>query len=139
MLLEPLADWLGVELIGTELQKETGRWLPALAGANCKGPGKVARLSAHLGPLALGDQVIEAFGNSRGDRELLQFAAIPHYRSFGAKPRPYRAFSLVSLVPVLALSLLAYGQAGIQSQGEMLVPVLKALSGVLDSGPLHPA
>lgn len=91
MLLQPLADWLGVELIATELQKENGRWRPALAGANCKGPEKVARLSAHLGPLALGDQVIEAYGDSKGDRELLQFAAIPHYRSFAGEPRPYSA------------------------------------------------
>ena len=47
------------------------------------------RLTAHLGPLD--DLTIEAYGDSRGDRELLLAAALPHYRSFAAIPRPYRA------------------------------------------------
>jgi hypothetical protein len=48
----------------------------------------VRRLTTHLG--TLDDLTIEAYGDSRGDRELLLAAALPHYRSFIATPRPYR-------------------------------------------------
>lgn len=89
MLLQPLADWLGVELLATELLKQEGLWQPRLAGANCKGPEKVRRLQAHLGPLK--GVVLEAYGDSRGDRELLLAAERPHYRSFGPEPHPYPA------------------------------------------------
>jgi phosphoserine phosphatase len=87
MLLQPLAEYLRVELLATELQQEHGRWQPRLDGANCKGPEKVRRLQAHLGPLE--EVVLEAYGDSRGDRELLLAAELPHYRSFQAEPRPY--------------------------------------------------
>jgi len=87
MLLQPLADWLGVELLATELQCQQGRWQPLLAGPNCKGPEKVRRLAAHLGPLD--GLTLEAYGDSQGDRELLQAAALPHFRSFGPAPNPY--------------------------------------------------
>jgi HAD superfamily hydrolase (TIGR01490 family) len=87
MLLAPLADALAVELIATELLQQNGRWLPRLVGPNCKGPEKVSRLTAHLG--SLDDHTIEAYGDSQGDRELLQAAALPHYRTFVATPRPY--------------------------------------------------
>lgn len=89
MLLEPLADYLGVELICTELLKHDGGWQPQLAGPNCKGPEKVHRLVAHLGPLE--GCVLEAYGDSRGDRELLLAAELPHYRSFCPEPHPYPA------------------------------------------------
>jgi len=87
MLLQPLAEYLRVELLATELQQEGGDWQPRLDGANCKGPEKVRRLQAHLGPLE--GFVLEAYGDSRGDRELLLAAELPHYRSFRAEPRPY--------------------------------------------------
>lgn len=87
MLLQPLADALGVELLATELQQQQGRWQPRLEGSNCKGPEKVRRLQVHLG--RLDGVVLEAYGDSRGDRELLLAAELPHYRSFRAEPRPY--------------------------------------------------
>jgi len=87
MLLQPLADWLGVELLATELQCQQGRWQPLLEGPNCKGPEKVQRLAALLGPLD--GLTLEAYGDSQGDRELLQAAALPHYRSFRPEPIPY--------------------------------------------------
>jgi phosphoserine phosphatase len=87
MLLQPLADRLGVELLATELRRDDGRWQPVLAGANCKGPEKVRRLEAHLGTLV--GLELEAYGDSRGDRELLEVATVPHYRSFGPLPQPY--------------------------------------------------
>ena len=125
LLLQPLADWLGVELLCTELQQHDGRWIPKLASPNCKGPQKVRRLEQHLGPLD--GLTIEAYGDSKGDRELLQAAALPHYRSFLAEPQPHPAFSLGPLLPVVALSLLGYGLLGIWSQGDQLLPLLRSL------------
>ena len=78
--MQPLADWLGVELLCTELEQQQGQWWPRLSSQNCKGPEKVRRLGQHLGQLE--DLTIEAYGDSKGDRELLQAAALPHYRSF---------------------------------------------------------
>jgi HAD superfamily hydrolase (TIGR01490 family) len=125
MLLQPLADRLGVELLATELQRQQGRWQPLLAGANCKGAEKVVRLQSHLGSLE--GLSIEAYGDSRGDRELLQLAARPHFRSFGPGPQPYPAFSLAPLLPVAALALLAYGLVGMRSQGAELLALLPTL------------
>ena len=87
MLLAPLADALEVELIATELQHTDGIWQPILASPNCKGPEKVRRLSEHLGPLE--GLTLEAYGDSEGDREMLEVATIPHYCSFDHEPRPY--------------------------------------------------
>jgi HAD superfamily hydrolase (TIGR01490 family) len=125
MLLHPLADWLGVELLCTELQMKDGHWQPNLASPNCKGPEKVRRLTDHLGPLE--GLVIEAYGDNKGDRELLQAATRPHYRNFTDKPVPYPAFSLGPLLPVVAMALLGYGLLGIWSQGEQLLPLLRSL------------
>ena len=125
LLLQPLADWLGVELLCTELKQQKRRWQPQLTSANCKGPEKVQRLEQHLGPLE--GLLIEAYGDSKGDRELLKTAALPHYRSFRSEPRPYPAFSLGPLLPVVAIALLVYGLLGIWSQGDQLVPFLRSL------------
>jgi HAD superfamily phosphoserine phosphatase-like hydrolase len=125
LLLQPLADWLGVELLCTELQHQQGQWLPKLASPNCKGLEKLRRLEEHLGPLD--GLTIEAYGDSKGDRELLQAAALPHYRSFLSEPQPYPAFSLGPLLPVVALALLGYGLLGLWSQGDQLVPLLRRL------------
>ena len=125
LLLQPLADWLGVELLCTELEQQQGQWRPKLSSPNCKGPEKVRRLAEHLGPLE--GLTIEAYGDSKGDRELLQAAALPHYRSFLSEPQPYPAFSLGPLLPVVALALLGYGLLGIWSQGDQLLPLLRSL------------
>ena len=122
LLLQPLADWLGVELLCTELESGDMGWLPKLASPNCKGPEKVRRLVEHLGPL---DGVTtEAYGDSKGDRELLQTATIPHYRSFRSEPQPYPPISLGPLLPVVSIALLGYGLLGIWSQGDQLISLL---------------
>ena len=124
-ILQPLADRLGVELLATELRQEGPRLLPQLQGANCKGPEKVRRLQAHLGELSAWS--LEAYGDSRGDRELLQSAERPHYRSFSDQPRPYPSLRLKPLLPVIALALLGYGLLGLWSQGGQLLPLLARL------------
>jgi len=125
LLLQPLADWLGVELLCTELRQEQGQWIPKLASPNCKGPEKVRRLTERLGPLE--GLTLEAYGDSKGDREMLQAVSFPHYRSFLPEPRPYPPFSLGPLLPVVALALLSYGLLGLWSQGDQLLPLLQSL------------
>ncbi len=122
MLLQPLADWLDVELLCTELKGSPGAWKPKLVGTNCKGEEKLLRLRDYLGPMK--NLVIEAYGDSKGDRELLKAAEIPHYQSFIDQPVEYPLFSLVQLLPVLALALLLYLSLGLWSQGEKLLPLL---------------
>jgi glycosyltransferase 2 family protein len=125
MLLQPLADWLGVQLLCTELEGEQGEWQPKLTGPNCKGPEKVRSLVRYLGQVE--GLTIEAYGDSKGDRELLQLATLPHYRSFTPHPVPYPPFSFGSLLPLLALVLLAYGLLGSWSQADQLLPLLPSL------------
>ena len=123
MLLQPLADWLGVELLCTELERVDDQWQPTLVGPNCKGPEKVRRLTEYLGPLE--GLSIDAYGDSKGDRDLLQAATRPHYCSFANQPVPYPPFSLGPLMPVVALALLGYGLLGFWSQGDQLLPLLR--------------
>ena len=62
LLLQPLADWLRVELLCTELEQVQGQWHPKLSSPNCKGPEKVRRLAQRLGQLE-GLRVV-AYGDS---------------------------------------------------------------------------
>jgi phosphatidylglycerophosphatase C len=67
------------DVIATILEvKGDGRITGKLSGANCYGIEKVRRLDALLG--ARKDYSLYAYGDSRGDRELLSFADYPYYR-----------------------------------------------------------
>jgi len=81
MLLEPWAETAGVDdVLATRLEVRDGRLTGRLDGPNCYGPEKVVRLRALLGDL---DAVeLHAYGDSRGDRELLAVAQHPVYRPF---------------------------------------------------------
>jgi len=120
-LIAPLARHLGVELIaaGCSDLLQVGPANPLrLTTPNCKGPEKVLRLKRHLGVLPPAEQ-LEAYGDSRGDRELLQASGHPHWRSFQSAAEPYPQPKPGRwIVPLTALALL-----------------LGALSGVLFSGP----
>ena len=80
-VIAPFAGALGADrLIGTRLAFDAeDRVTGALASANCRGPEKVRRLRAAFGP----DVELEAaYGDSSGDREMLQLARIKGYRVF---------------------------------------------------------
>lgn len=120
-LIAPLAGHLGVELIATGCSDllQVGPANPLrLTTPNCKGPEKVLRLERHLGVLPPAEQ-LEAYGDSRGDRELLQASGQPHWRSFRSAADPYplpKPGRWIVLLSALAL-------------------LLGALSGVLFAGP----
>ena len=87
-LLQPIAEKLAVALIATETTDPCSGAPIELRSPNCKGPEKIQRLSQWLDE-PLRNVELHAYGDSRGDRELLQSAAEPHWRSFQAATRPY--------------------------------------------------
>ena len=110
-LLQPIAERLEVELIATETSDPCSGAPIELRSPNCKGPEKIQRLSQWLDD-PLHSVELHAYGDSRGDRELLQCAAEPHWRSFQAAARPYPTAPgltrwFTPLAAVLLLSALA--------------------------------
>ncbi|WP_122873245.1 HAD-IB family hydrolase [Campylobacter showae] len=82
-----LEDWLapwcqaqGLELLGTRIKKKGGVITGEIDGANCYGAEKVRRVREAYNTDAF-DRVI-AYGDSRGDKEMLEFADEAHYRVF---------------------------------------------------------
>lgn len=80
--VKPFADCLGIDrLISSRLEVSSdGKLTGKLIGENCKGREKVARLKEIFPERT--DYVIEAYGDSSGDKELLQFADVSHYKVF---------------------------------------------------------
>ncbi len=68
------------EVIGNPAEVTAGRVTGRLAGVNCYGPEKVRRLLA-LNP-ERESYTLFAYGDGRGDRELLAAADHPYYRCF---------------------------------------------------------
>ena len=70
----------GVEVIGTQVEVIDGYLTGRFLTPNCYGPEKVRRLRSACPDL---DHChLTAFGDSRGDRELLQLADEAHYKPF---------------------------------------------------------
>jgi phosphatidylglycerophosphatase C len=89
--LRPLADLLGahhVLAVGLEVD-DTGTLTGRLDGANCRGPEKVVRLHDWLDLHAGGRDAVHvtAYGDSRGDRELLADADEAHWVGRRGAPR----------------------------------------------------
>ena len=80
-VVAPFARRLGADrLIGTRLSYDAdGRARGTFASANCRGPEKVARLKAVYGEDV---RLAAAYGDSAGDRELLELADEKGYRVF---------------------------------------------------------
>lgn len=80
LVLQPFADRLGVKLIGTKLEVIDGLLTGRIAGNNCRCENKVLRLEAVYGPLS--QYRLKAWGDTRGDHELLAAAQEAHWRHF---------------------------------------------------------
>ncbi len=85
-VVAPFARRLGADrLIGTQLSYGAdGRLDGALASENCRGPEKVARLRAQYGEEI---RLAAAYGDSSGDREMLELADEKGYRVFTRQRR----------------------------------------------------
>lgn len=68
------------KILATELEAENGVYTGQIAGWNIWGEGKVRRILAEFEPDAV--RILEAYGDSRGDRELLNAAQASYYRPF---------------------------------------------------------
>lgn len=76
--LDPLGELLGVDaVLCTDGEAIDGRYTAALAGGNCRAAEKAVRLRGWLEGHGLSDADIWAYGDSRGDRELLECAHHP--------------------------------------------------------------
>jgi len=74
--LLPISKRLNVELLCTEYDCNTGK----IIGKNCIGPEKVRRVTNHLN---IHDyEEIYVYGDSNGDKEMLQLATHKFYRKF---------------------------------------------------------
>jgi HAD superfamily hydrolase (TIGR01490 family) len=107
-LLQTVADQLGATLLATEtsdLLSHSAETPLRLQSANCKGPEKVLRLEAALGR-PLSSVCLHAYGDSRGDRELLLAADHPHWRSFEPREVPYPERRPLPWLPLISLALL---------------------------------
>jgi phosphatidylglycerophosphatase C len=85
LLVGPFARGLGADaLLGTELAfDDQDRVAGAFSTPNCRGPEKVVRLRAAFGP----DVVVQAaYGDTSGDREMLEMAETAGYRVFKGTP-----------------------------------------------------
>ena len=81
LFLEPWARTAGVrDVLATRLEVTDGLLTGRLDGPNCYGQEKVNRLRALLGDP--GAYELHAYGDSRGDRELLALAQHAEYRPF---------------------------------------------------------
>lgn len=77
--LRPLGRMLGVDgVLCSEVSVgQDGRYTGELIDGNCRGPEKARRLRAWLGETEAVDALVWAYGDSRGDRELLLAADHP--------------------------------------------------------------
>lgn len=78
--IAPWTEGLGVELLATRLESRQGKLTGKLSGMNCYGREKELRIKAILDPSEYSE--IFAYGDSRGDREMLAMAGNPMYRRF---------------------------------------------------------
>lgn len=85
IVVAPFARGLGADLLlGTELAyDDQDRVTGAFLGPNCRGPEKVARLQAEFGPDV---RLTAAYGDTSGDKEMLQIADEAGYRVFTETP-----------------------------------------------------
>jgi len=82
LVLAPFARKLGIGLIGTQLASVDGVLTGEIDGTNCRCEQKVIRLEAHYGPLS--QYTLRAWGDTRGDEQMLGAAHEPHWREFHA-------------------------------------------------------
>ncbi|WP_417662714.1 HAD family hydrolase [Pseudomonas sp.] len=80
LVLTPFARRLGIKLIATELEVVDGVLTGRISGNNCRCENKVIRLEAVYGLLS--EYRLRAWGDTRGDLELLAAAQDAHWRHF---------------------------------------------------------
>lgn len=72
----------GVQVLGTQIEVEDGKLTGRFKSNNCYGKEKVHRITEVLKSFERSEYEIEAFGDSRGDKEMLAFADKGHFKPF---------------------------------------------------------
>lgn len=72
----------GVQVLGTQIEVEDGKLTGNFKSNNCYGKEKVLRIAEALKSFERSEYEIEAFGDSRGDKEMLAFADKGHFKPF---------------------------------------------------------
>lgn len=72
----------GVQVLGTQIEVEDGKLTGNFKSNNCYGKEKVHRITEVLKSFERSEYEIEAFGDSRGDKEMLAFADKGHFKPF---------------------------------------------------------
>jgi len=67
-------------ILATELETDGDRYTGEIKGWNIWGEGKIRRILAEFAPHPV--HIMEAYGDSRGDREMLHAAKASYYRPF---------------------------------------------------------
>jgi phosphatidylglycerophosphatase C len=78
--LKDFAAKQGMELIVTELEVADGCYTGKISGKNCLGPQKVVRIKEKY-DLSAYDEIF-AYGDTSGDKEMLEIADKKHFRYF---------------------------------------------------------
>jgi HAD superfamily hydrolase (TIGR01490 family) len=78
--VRPWTEKIGAELIGTKLEKQNGKLTGNLFGKNCYGSEKVNRLKQYTDISEYSE--ISVYGDSRGDKELLNLGTKKFYKPF---------------------------------------------------------
>jgi phosphoserine phosphatase len=79
-------------VLASEVEIINGQLTGRLLGDNCWGPSKLAAIQANFGAAPL----VAAYGDTRGDKEMLAAAQNPSFRIFEEAPRD-RLIQLFSL------------------------------------------
>ena len=125
MLLIPLAEYLDVDLISTKLEKFQDLWTSKIKGEICNGLEKIESLKRELKE-KIDINEIEAYGDSRGDKELLEFADYPHFRSFSNESSEYPKYQFENILLIVSLIFFGYGILVILNQGyEVITTITK--------------
>ena len=72
----------GVQVLGTQIEVEDDKLTGRFKSNNCYGKEKVHRIAEALKSFERSEYEIEAFGDSRGDKEMLAFADKGHFKPF---------------------------------------------------------
>jgi phosphatidylglycerophosphatase C len=78
--VKPFSNHNGIDLVATKLEMKNGFYTGKILGQNCRGEEKVRRISEKYDK-SLFDTVL-AYGDSSGDKEMLEFATKGFYRIF---------------------------------------------------------
>jgi len=79
--VKPWCDQNGFHCLATKLEVKSGLITGKMLGRNCYGDEKVCRIREHFN-LSDYDEIV-AYGDSRGDKEMLALAHKRHYRVWG--------------------------------------------------------